>query len=431
VRKQVNPFAVRHTLLPSGERLPMLLSRTTGIPLFEPTVWSISELRARNLSSSTLQQALRAVMVLHLALEHIGVDLGARLDAGRLIDLGEIEELTRQCRLPLEDQTGYEEPHPVSARPKVVLIERARMSADPPVQLNSVDPNTVAIRIRYIRDYLAWLTKVRQLKLGPKHELYHGIKTVADMVTSSLTARIPSSSGRNSLENREGLSAQELAALRRIIALDSPDNPWNSDHLRERNALIVNWLLSLGVRRGELLGVRISDINFQTNEVLIARRADSPDDPRKDQPNTKTLARLLSLEEDLAAMTRQYVMGARRRIPGAKKHEFLIVAEGTGAPMTLSALNKLFEALRSRCPELPRDFNAHVLRHTWNDLFSALMTERKVSAEDEKRMRAHVMGWSPTSDTAATYTRRYVREQARLASIALQKGLNMERSDEK
>ena len=76
----MNPYAVRHTLMPSGERLPMLLLRDTGVPLFEPTVWSISELRARNLSSSTLQQALRAVMVLHLALERLGVDLEARLD---------------------------------------------------------------------------------------------------------------------------------------------------------------------------------------------------------------------------------------------------------------------------------------------------------------------------------------------------------------
>ena len=258
------------------------------------------------------------------------------------------------------------------------------MSADPPAQMNSVDPNTAAIRIRYVRDYLAWRAKVRLLKLGPKHELYHGIKTVTEMVTSSLTARIPTSSGRNSLEEREGLSPEALAALRRIIAPDCPANPWTSNHLRERNALIVNWLLSLGLRRGELLGVRISDINFQTNEVLIARRADSPDDPRKDQPNTKTLARLLMLDEELAAMTRSYIMGARRSIAGAKKNEFLIVAEVTGAPMTLGGLNKLFEALRNKCPELPRDFNVHVLRHTWNDLFSALMTERKVSAEDEK-----------------------------------------------
>jgi len=32
----------------------------------------------------------------------------------------------------------------------------------------------------------------------------------------------------------------------------------------------------------------LSDVNFQTNEVLIGRRADDPDDPRVREPNTKT-----------------------------------------------------------------------------------------------------------------------------------------------
>jgi integrase len=331
----------------------------------------------------------------------------------------------------LQELAEEEAPEPRLVPAKVVSLEKARMRSSSAPQPSPVDQNTVAIRIRYIRDYIKWRAKARLLRLGPRHELYSGLRTTADTVESTLTARIPTSSGRNSLEEREGLSSEALAALRRIIDPTCPDNPWKSEYLRERNALIVNWFLSLGVRRGELLGVRISDINFQANEVLIARSADSPDDPRKEQPNTKTLARLLALDQDLAALTRQYIVGARRKVPGARKHEFLIVADGTGAPLTLAGLNKVFETLRIRCPELPRNFNAHVLRHTWNDLFSALMKERKVPEEAEKKMRSHIMGWSPKSTAAATYTRRYVREQARKASLALQDDLNTEKPNEK
>jgi integrase len=429
VRKQMNPFAVKTTVLPSGERLPLLCSRSTGIPLFDPTVWSISELRARNLSSSTLRQALRAVMVLNLVLDRLGVDLDSRFDEGKSIDLGEVEEITRQCRLSLEDLADDEVPEPRLVSAKVVSLEKVRMRTSSARQASHVDPNTLAIRIRYIRDYLKWRTKVRLLRLGPKHALYSGLQTTADIVESTLTARIPASSGRNSLEQREGLSPEALAALLRIIDPACPDNPWKSEHLRERNALAVYWLLLLGVRRGELLGTRISHIDVRANEVLIARSADSPDDPRREQPNTKTFDRLLPLDDGLAALTRKYILGARRKITGARRNEFLIVAEKTGAPLTLGALNKVFETLRNHCPELPRNFNAHVLRHTWNDHFSELMTKQKVPEAEEKKMRSHLMGWSENSTSAATYIRRYVREQAGKASLALQSDLNTEKSN--
>jgi integrase len=182
----------------------------------------------------------------------------------------------------------------------------------------------------------------------------------------------------------------------------------------------VRWLLTLGIRRGELLGVRVSDLNFQTNEVLIARRADDPEDPRANEPNTKTRDRLLSLEEDLAVLTRRYVTGARRRIEGARRHDYVFVANGTGAPLSLSGLNKIFVVLRTKCPSLPDELSPHVFRHTWNDEFSAVMDKRQVSEETEKKIRARLMGWSETSGTAATYTRRHTDRKAKEASLALQ-----------
>jgi hypothetical protein len=48
--------------LESGERLPILVSRS-GLPLFDPTLYVLAELRARNRSGATIEQALRAIMV--------------------------------------------------------------------------------------------------------------------------------------------------------------------------------------------------------------------------------------------------------------------------------------------------------------------------------------------------------------------------------
>jgi len=367
-------------------------------------------------------------MVLYLVLERLKIDLDQRLGEGRLLELGEIEELVRWCRLPLEAFTGDQErPAPPS---RVVTLEKARMKSPAPGHAE-LDPNTVAIRIHYIRDYLKWRADGHMLKLG-RNRAGTGLsdlKINSEIVFRSLDEHIPSSHGRNDAEQRQGMSESDLAKLIEIIQPDSPENPWKGEHAKERNALIIRWFLTLGIRRGELLGVRVSDTDFQTNEVLIARRADDPDDPRANEPNTKTRDRLLSMDEDLAVLTRRYVTGVRRRIEGARKHPFLFVSNGTGKPLSLSGVNKIFVVLRKKCPSLPDDLYPHIFRHTWNDRFSDVMDTRKVSEETEKKMRAKLMGWSETSGTAAMYTRRHTARKAREASLDLQSKFKLRPKD--
>ncbi len=62
IRKPNLGYAVRMIRLESGERLPILVSRS-GLPLFDPTLYVLAELRARNRSGATIEQALRAIMV--------------------------------------------------------------------------------------------------------------------------------------------------------------------------------------------------------------------------------------------------------------------------------------------------------------------------------------------------------------------------------
>lgn len=67
--QQLSPYCVRIVLTADGERLPVLLSREDGIPIFDPTVWSISELRGRQVASNTILQALRSLVFLYLVLD--------------------------------------------------------------------------------------------------------------------------------------------------------------------------------------------------------------------------------------------------------------------------------------------------------------------------------------------------------------------------
>jgi integrase len=116
-------------------------------------------------------------------------------------------------------------------------------------------------------------------------------------------------------------------------------------------------------------------------------------------------------------------MNHRAVQPGARKHDFLFVSEDNGAPLSISSLTKIFLILRTKCPDLPRDLSAHVLRHTWNDRYSETMDKRQVAEESEKKMRSYLMGWSETSGTAAIYTRRHIRKRAQEASLAMQERL--------
>lgn len=221
-------------------------------------------------------------------------------------------------------------------------------------------------------------------------------------------------------EVREGLAPDVRQRLREVTRPDSPENPWAEDHARRRNALIVDWLYDLGLRRGELLSVRSSDVDFRRGVVTISRRPDDPDDPRRNQPVVKTRGRELPLSAANLDATRHYVINIRGVLHGARTHEYLFVATDTGAPLSMPALAKIFRVLRSRIADLPDHLSPHVLRHTWNDRFSEEMDQKNVPEDTEKKARSYLMGWSETSGTAATYTRRHVREQAKRVSLDLQ-----------
>ncbi len=403
--------------------MPVLVNSDTGLPLWSPTIFVVTELRARGLASATLAQATRAIMVAHQLLGHLGIDLELRLVECRLLDVAELDALVDLLGLHQSELDRLVDKSSEQQRPtaRIVSLEKLRMRSAQAAQRQFVQGETKGIRLIYIRDYVAWLARRRLLQLDHRQPGYQALAEVARLTVGQLTQRVPSSSGGgNDLEGREGLDPAMRSRILEVVDPASPENPWKNKHVRSRNQLIFLWLLGLGLRKSELLGVRLGDIDFRSSSVEIKRRADDPIETRTDAPNTKTMARLLALDDGLADVTRQYILGFRRSIGGARKHPFLIVATGTGAALSKSALGKLFIELRTRVHGLPEELSAHVLRHTWNEDFSRLMDDRRVPPEEEEKMRRQQMGWSDRSRMAATYTRRHVRRKATEASLALQ-----------
>ena len=415
-------YRVKTVVSGNGERLPMLIG-SDGAPLFEPTLFALCEIRARNRAANTIANSLRGILVFYLFLELNGIDLRRRLTEGRLLAMGEIEDLVRLCRLPIEEivsQPIQIEYIPISET--VVSLEKHRQRL-PTEMVKEIVPRFAATRLRCIRDYLKWVVADRSSRFGADSDYRSSLQAAGNFVAGALDARLPVGDSRGYVGQREGLDTDSITELLRVIDPACPDNPWQDEHSRVRNELVILCLYYLGLRRGELLGVCISDIDFRKGSVIVARRADNPKDPRKSQPNVKTRAREIPLSQLLQDKAHAYVIRYRSTIPAARKHSFLLVASDSGAPLSISSFAKIFNVLRAKCHGLPRNLFAHLLRHTWNDRFSEEMDKRNVGDETEKKTRSYLMGWSETSGTAATYTRRHVRQKAKEASLAMQSQL--------
>lgn len=397
----------------------MLVALATGEPLCEPSLYVLSEIRATNKASNTIDHVLRSIMTLQLYFDSTRIDIEKRLLEGRVLSLSELDELVRHCRRPVTEQLKAGATSGSSQSVHIGSAEVVRL-AQRQLAPTEVAGHTAANRVRAIRDYLDWLVRYRMAR-------YHsgsaeGARLWDDWkrCKAALDARLPRHKGRNTIGQREGLPPEVVNRLLSVTSPESPENPWKGDSTRIRNSLVIRWLLELGLRRGELLNIKITDINFQSEELLVARRADDPEDPRKDQPTVKTRDRKLPLSSGLCAMTHIYITKARRLIPGARRHPFLFVAMGTGAPLSLSSVNCLFSELREAFADELGAVTPHVLRHTWNDRFSEIMDNAKVPEPEEERMRSFLMGWSPTSKTALQYTRRHVRLKAQRVSLQMQ-----------
>lgn len=412
-------FRVKTVLTSDGERLPMLVD-SDGSPVWGAMVFVLTELRARNRASSTIENTLRALMVFQVFLEQRGIDLEQRMSSGCILGLAEIEDLVRVCRLPLKDvDDAGSEDRIFGLHGSAVALERYR-SRRGVQERKEIVPAFSATRLRCIRDYLKWAAVNRMSRLDGNDEMRSALDTAIQFLVEGIDARLPPVESRGVLSGREGLEPEVVSELLRVIQADSPDNPWHDEHSRHRNELIVLWLYYLGLRRGELLGVRVSDIDFRKGTVVIARRADDKNDPRKRQPNAKTKAREIPISSGLLDRTSDYVINFRAKLSVARKEEFLFLTSDAGRPMSISAFSKIFVVLREKCKNLPSNLFAHLLRHTWNDRFSEEMDRRGIAEETERKTRSYLMGWSETSGSAATYTRRHIRKKAEQASLSMQ-----------
>lgn len=420
--KQSLPLYVKLVRCANGERLPTLLHRASGVPDFDATLWVVTSLRAQNLASATIEQALRSIIVLYLVFRKHKINLTERLRAGCLLDPEECEAIAiaakRKVSAAAFNASDHDDPRFQRPVERVVRLEKVRSTMRGRNNDFEVNAETTEIRMGYIRAFLRW-------RIG--REMHHakGVKKknlseLRDLVDAELGNKTPAGSGRSTLGNRIGIDRENQMRLLNVVTPGHHHNPWFHGFICIRNQLIINFFLALGVRRGELLGLRIIDIDPRTQEVVILRRPDDVEDPRLNEPNTKTRDRVLPMSTDLYQLIKKYLLQRHDIVRG--KHDFLFVAN-TGMPLSKSGLNRLFKALVG-VPSLSK-IEPHVLRHSYcENLADDLYKSGAGDVEILSYLR-RLGGWSDNSIAPLRYTKRFSQERAYEASLSMQKKLNI------
>lgn len=412
-------FIAKRIRFRNGERLSVL-AVPYGLPVHEVTLY-LDSFRKKGRAANTIHFVCSTLALLYSELDRAGINLINRLEDARFLTAPELARLASLAQLRMADA---DEEGTGNIKAKSNVINMARFSLR--LKTNSqqrvpVDVATQASRLRYMADFLAFATRYVAPTLSS--EAHSRLEQESAQALAAFRAQVPSVSRRAKLYARVGLSAEEQDRLVSLVRPDSPDNPWDRGFVRKRNWLIVVLLLATGMRRGELLGLQIGDLNPREPKLRIIRRADAPEDARRVQPNTKTHDREIELTQSIMKAIWKYINEERRAIPAARKIPQIFVSD-EGDALSSASIDKLFFQLRRACPGLPVALTSHVMRHTWNERFSEQADALGLSEVAEQQARNQQQGWSDNSKMAATYTRRHTAKKGNELALKLQESLD-------
>lgn len=398
-------FHTKTYKMQSGERCCLLLDEF-GMPAFCPTLYITTQVRNAGKAVATAEQCLAGINILLKFCNQQKIDLDERIRALIFLTPGEIDALRDACQMRQKSVK----------RGTVVSLKKGYV---PPV--SKVKTSTTHLYIARIANYLEWLCRYRLADQRFTRET--ALRT--DAFVAGIRERRPFVMNRNvDDEARSGVSEAQERLLFDVMRPDDPRNPFTDPGVKIRNYLLVKLLRLLGPRGGELLNVQIRDFDFATNQLRIVRRADAPEDHRKNQPRVKTQQRVLPLARSTMDEVRCYIVDVRKRIPNAAHDPYLFVAQKSGPTqgraLSISSLHEMFYTIAAAHPEL-KGVTAHDLRHRWHVVFSETMDAKsEISHAEVEQWRNMLAGWTVGSAQGRHYAARHIRSQAHKAMLGQQ-----------
>ena len=225
---------------------------------------------------------------------------------------------------------------------------------------------------------------------------------------------------------RKGLNTSEISFLLTIIDPENPSVIGRDKAVRYRNYISVMIMLNFGLRPGELLSLKLEDIQFGGISCLrVTRRSPDPLDTRKPKPQIKRNGRALPiLDHNFAHNLNQYIMKWREELSEASIHvsDYLILSDA-GEPLSQPSITQFFKILRQKYPNnLPSHLTAKALRHTFSSFIERELRSGGMDEESRKSALAILRGDS-SLESQNLYIAQEVEEQAEKILMRLQQKL--------
>ena len=256
----------------SGDLLPLLLD-SDGMPVPTPNEFIISR---RSLSPNTLIRNLRELSVLYRWLEKEGIDLDSRISCPLFFNEAEIKGgLVEYLRRDHE------------TRQKVKKI--------------AVKPNTFNQRLTTVRQFSAWYIDVVTGSVPYSSNRYQQLidnkQRLLGFLETSFINALPTNRSKV-----KGLNGREIDFLLAVLNPESTQAYGKDSAVRYRNYILTMIMLYYGLRPGELLSLRVEDVEIGAiSSIRVERRPPDPSDRRKPRPQIKRNGRALPIDDPVFA----------------------------------------------------------------------------------------------------------------------------------
>ena len=376
----------------SGDVLPILLD-ANGLPIPSPNEFLLSR---RNLSANTLLRNLRELSVLYRWLEYRQIDIESRLSGGTLFSEAEF--------------SGG-------------LVEFLRMDME--IGDKVVSPLTFNNRLATIRQYFVWKIDVHVSSLPLNEAQYEVIQVVRKRLIGWIDKAFINAPRAGGIA-RKSLTNEQVECLLQCLNPENTTSFAYFEPVKYRNFIAVSLMLNCGLRPGELLSLRVEDVQIGAiSSVTIKRRAPDPFDRRRPRPSVKRNGRVLPLDgSHFLRMLDRYIVEWREVLEQRSNKEtgYLILSD-EGEPLSHSTLTQLFSRLRSTYPDsLPEMLTPKSLRHTFSCRMEQVLRSSGLGEDRRKQALAMLRGDS-SLDSQTVYIAQEVEQLARRALSDYQKKL--------
>lgn len=373
---------------PSGDQLPILLDND-GLPIPTPNEFILSR---RTLSTNTLTRNLRELAVLYRWLAQEELDLWSRLRSGKAFTEAEI---------------------------KGGLVERLRWDQTQGcfAKKIAVSPSTFNQRLSTVSEFIDWCFNVYLVTLPLSDCSYKRIGDQKERVLTWLKKSFKKASPTNKAQQK-GLTKQQVKFLVHCLDPESPNLFGRDPAVRFRNYVASMIMLNYGLRPGELLSLRVEDIEFGAISCIrVTRRLPDPNDSRMPRPSIKRNGRILPIDNPVFVRRLDaYIMTWREELEShAEKASDYLILSDEGYPLSQSSITQFFQIIRTKFPnDLPPNLTAKSLRHTFSNSMEQEMRIAGLGEERRKQALAQLRGDS-SLESQEVYIAGEIKEQTDLA----------------